>query len=303
MTASGTRRAALPDPDARTSHDGGVNRSEPPLPPASARSLLVTVVGEFCFPHDEAVWTSALIHTLGGLGVEGHAARQAITRSAEAGWLASERRGRAVRWRLTEQGRAVVEDGLEHSTTYLRQPSQWDGRWLILLVSVPQQERTTRKRLYGALSWLRMGNPTPGLWVTPHVDAVDELRGLIADFGLAGSAIGFIGSTQDVGLSDDQIVRQAWDLADLTARYRRFLTQFSRRRPAAGDETLFSYLELRNLLQRFMCLDPQLPEELLPGWVGREAAELFDAAGQRWFDGAWKRWHELTQETAPGNRA
>jgi hypothetical protein len=63
--------------------------AESPLPEASARSLLLTVVGEFCYPHDDAVWTAALIRVLGGLGVESHAARQAITRAADAGWLAS----------------------------------------------------------------------------------------------------------------------------------------------------------------------------------------------------------------------
>lgn len=294
-------RVALPGPVGRTGHDGGVTNGESPLPTASARSLLLTVVGEFCFPHDEAVWTSALIRALGGLGIENHAARQAITRSAEAGWLVSERQGRAVRWRLTEQGRAVVEDGLRHTADYLRRPQRWDGRWLILLVSVPQQERTTRKRLYGALSWLRMGNPTPGLWVTPHIDAVDELRDLIARFGLTGSAIGFVGNTQDVGLSDEQIVGQAWDLADLAARYRLFLDQFSHRKPADGDEMLFSYLELRNLLQRFMRLDPQLPEELLPGWVGREAAEVFRDAERRWVAPAWAHWREVLAESAPGH--
>jgi len=298
VTTLDTTRAALPRAAARTGHDGPVNHNEPPLPPASARSLLLTVIGEFCFPHDEPVWTSTLIRTLGGLGVESHAARQAITRSAEARWLTSERRGRAVRWWLTEEGRAVIEDGLKHTADYLRRPARWDGRWLILLVSVPQQERTTRKRLYGGLSWLRMGNPTPGLWLTPHIDAVDELRALIARFDLTGSAIGFVGSTEQVGLSDEQIVEQAWDLADLTERYRRFLAQFAGRKPAAGDEVLFSYIELRNLLQRFMRLDPQLPEELLPGWVGREAAEVFRTAERQWVTGAWARWRELTGESA-----
>ncbi|MFJ8812927.1 PaaX family transcriptional regulator [Amycolatopsis thermoflava] len=271
-----------------------------PLPPASARSLLLTVVGEFAFPHDDAVWTTALIRVLGGLGVETHAARQAIARSADAGWITSERVGRAVRWRLTEHGRAVIEDGLHHTAEYLRPPEPWDGRWLILLVTVPQQERTTRKRLYGGLSWLRLGNPTPGLWVTPHVGAVADLRTLIARFDLTGSAISFVGSTQDVGLSDAQIVEKAWNLSDLAERYRMFLEQFSERRPADGDEALFAYLQLRNLLQRFMRLDPQLPEELLPGWIGHEAAALFRACQERWHNAAWARWKAIFDEAAPG---
>ena len=52
-----------------------------PLPPASARSLLLTVLGEFAYPGDEAVWTTTLIQVLGGLGVESHAVRQAINRA------------------------------------------------------------------------------------------------------------------------------------------------------------------------------------------------------------------------------
>jgi phenylacetic acid degradation operon negative regulatory protein len=273
---------------------------EAPLPQASARSLLLTVIGEFCYPHDTPVWTTAIIRVLGGLGVESHAARQAITRSAEAGWIASERHGRAVRWRLTDQGRSIVDDGLRRAAEYLRRPDPWDGDWLALLVSVPQRERTMRKRLYGGLTWLRMGNPTPGLWVTPHVEAVDELRALIARFDLAASAIAFVGRTKDVGLTDEQLVEKAWNLSDLGERYRRFLEQFSGHRPATDDDVLFTYLHLRNLLQRFMRLDPQLPEELLPDWVGRDAAELFQAEQQRWADAARARWQVVLRESEPG---
>jgi len=277
------------------------NTGQPaPLPLPSARSLLLTVVGEFCYPRDDAVWTTALIRVLGGLGVEGHAARQAITRSADAGWILSERHGRAVRWRLTDEGRAVVEDGFRHVAEYLRPPPRWDGRWLVLLVSVPQQERTTRKRLYGGLTWLRMGNPMPGLWLTPHVHAVGELRALVGRFGLASSAIAFVGPTQDVGLTAEQIVEKAWNLSDLAERYRAFLKQSSDYRPADGDEILLGYLRQRNLLQRFMRLDPLLPEELLPGWVGREAAEAFRVRREQWADAAWARWEQVLRESEPG---
>lgn len=270
-----------------------------PLPPASARSLLLTVVGEFGYPQDEPLWTTALIRVLGGLGVEAHAARQAITRSADAGWISSERVGRAVRWRLTQQGREVVEDGFRHVARYLDRPTDWDGQWLVLLVSVPQQERTLRKRLYGGLTWLRMGNPTPGLWLTPHVDTVDELRALIARFGLTDSAISFVGRTEDVGLTDQQIVDRAWDLSELAQSYRALLARYSHDHPADGDEVLLSYLDVRNLLQRFMRLDPQLPTNLLPDWIGAQAADLIRDRQERWAGPAWERWREIQRESEP----
>ncbi|MFD7156126.1 PaaX family transcriptional regulator C-terminal domain-containing protein [Kribbella sp. NPDC059898] len=265
---------------------------ESPLPRASARSYLLTVLGEFTYP-DGAAWTTVLLKVLGGLGVEEHAARQAIARSAAAGWIESERQGRAVRWRLTNAGRAVVEEGQRRSEEFISAPVSWDGRWLILLVSLPQNERTTRKRLYGGLTWLRMGNPTPGLWLTPHAESVDELRDLITRFELTDTAICFSGRTEDVGLTDAQIVRRAWDLTELADHYRNFLEQYGGHRPAGGDDVLLRHIELRNLLQRFLRLDPQLPEQLLPNWVGREAAELFRTRRDQWSTAAHTRWNDL----------
>ena len=51
----------------------------------SARSLLLTVLGEFVLPSGQAVWTSALLHALVGVGTAENSARQAIARSAAAG--------------------------------------------------------------------------------------------------------------------------------------------------------------------------------------------------------------------------
>lgn len=273
---------------------------ERPLPTASARSLLLTVLGEFAFPEDSGVWTTALVRVLGGLGVESHAARQAITRSADAGWIEGERFGRTVRWRLTAEGKGVIKEGLQRAASFLGGPEPWDGRWLVLLVSIPQRERTTRKRLYGALSWLRMGNPTAGVWLTPHVDAIDELRSVIDRFGVGDTAMCFTGGLERVGLREQQIVGKAWNLSELADAYNELLARYSHHRPAAGDEVLFNYLELGNLLQRFMRRDPQLPEELLPNWVGHQAAELIRACRVAWAEPARKRWAELLAESTPG---
>jgi phenylacetic acid degradation operon negative regulatory protein len=274
---------------------------ESPLPPASARSLLLTVLGEFGYPDQEPIWTTALIRVLGGLGVESHAARQAIARSSAAGWIDSERCGRAVRWRLTPVGRDIVEDGMRRTTEYLTQPAPWSGRWLVLLVSLPQQARTARKRLYGGLAWLRMGNPTAGVWLTPHVDTVDELRALIARFELTEAAISFIGRTEDVGMSNQQIVSRAWNLSELAGQYHALLDRYADQRPAPGDEVLLRHLELRNLLQRFLRLDPQLPEELLPNWIGRDAARLLRTRHEQWSAPARLRWDQLVRDCEPAS--
>jgi phenylacetic acid degradation operon negative regulatory protein len=270
-----------------------VTAVETPLPPPSARSLLLTVLGELVYPDDAAVPTAALMRVMGGLGVEEHASRQAIARCAAGGWLDSERHGRAARWRLAAHGRELIEDGMRRSAAFVEKPPPWDGRWLILLVAVPQALRATRKRLYGGLSWLGLGNPTPGLWVTPHAASVDGLRALVAELGLGSSALGFVGVTQDIGMNEQDIVRAAWDLTDLAARYERLLARFTPLAPAGGDDLLLIHLELLNLLQRFLRLDPQLPEQLLPDWIGRRGAELFKDRRERWTAPALDRWREI----------
>ena len=64
------------------------------LAPGSARSLLMTILGELVWPAGQPAWTSALVYVLRGLGVEEQAARQAIARAAASAWMVQERRGR-----------------------------------------------------------------------------------------------------------------------------------------------------------------------------------------------------------------
>lgn len=271
------------------------------LPAPSARALLLTVIGELMYAPPVGAWTTALLHVLGGLGVEEHAARQVLARAADAGWVEREREGRAVRWRLADKGRALVADGIRRSDAYLAGPPEWDGRWLLLFITVPGEQRTTRKRLYGGLSWLGLGNPAPGVWLTPHTERGAELSGLVAELGLRSSALSVVGAVHDAGLGVDEIAGKAWDLTDLHAHYRVLMDQLnSLPEPRGGDETLFAYLELLNVQQRFMRRDPFLPEELLPEWIGREGAEAIRQRRERWGGPAHARWAELLGDCAPG---
>ena len=46
----------------------------------------------------------------------------------------------------------------------------WDGRWLLLVLRVPEQRRELRHRLTTQLAWAGFGSLGGGLWITPHVD-------------------------------------------------------------------------------------------------------------------------------------
>lgn len=269
-----------------------------PLPAPSARSLLMTVMGEFGYHFDRPVWTATLLEAMRLLGVEDLATRQAIRRSSTAGWIEPQRHGREVAWTLAASGRAYAESGRRRAREFVEPPVAWDGQWFSLMVSMPDLPRAQRRRFYGALSWLTLGNLSPGLWVTPRVESAPAVRDLIDQFELTGSAIGVAGRLE-VGLAGPEIVRRAWDLTELEASYQRLLDQYRDYVPRDDDELLVAYLTLRNLLQRFLRLDPMLPVELYPTWIGREAAALFGECWQSWTDPARERWLALERQTAP----
>ncbi|HEY2203579.1 MAG TPA: PaaX family transcriptional regulator C-terminal domain-containing protein [Pseudonocardia sp.] len=270
-----------------------------PTPAGSARSVLLTVLGELVHPHRAPVWTSSLLYVLKGLGLESQTARQAIVRGAAAGWLDGEKVGREVRWRLSDLAVQMIEDGSERVHSTIGPTAEWDGDWLILYVTISQQRKAARKKLYSALSWSGFGNPTAGVWVSPHPERAGEARRILGDLDLRDSTISFVGPTLSIGLAEDEIVRRAWDLEEVAGRYEELIERFADLTPESGDDTLFTHVSLVSQWQRFPFMDPQLPEELLPGWIGRTASELFWRQRKRWNDAAHARWLEVVRETAP----
>jgi phenylacetic acid degradation operon negative regulatory protein len=289
-----TRQTA---PDAKRRSSG--SRSRLAITAGSARSMLLTLLGELVYPNKEPVWTSSLLYMLVGMGIEQQTARQAIARAGASGWITAQRQGREVRWDLTESGRTLIEDGMKRVYALHRDTSPWDGDWLIVLVTITEAQRSLRKGLYTSLSWEGFGNPTPGLWLSPHVDQEARTRQIIDDLGLKDSTLAFVGKSSAIGQTESEIVQSAWDLGDVTKKYEQLLIRYSGLEPAPGDPLLFTHVKLVNEWQHFPFMDPRLPEELLPNWIGRRAAVMFHQLRSAWYDAAQERWQEVVRETSP----
>lgn len=274
-----------------TSHPALSRRRE--LGATSARSLLLTVLGEFVLPRDEPVWTQVLIDVLGLLEVEHKSARQALARTAAEGLLISDRSGRRVRWSLTGQGTRLLSDGAARIYGFGAAAGPWDGRWLVLLVSVPEARRRLRHRLRTRLAWAGLGSPAPGVWVTPDPAKQDEAADVIADLELTAVTSSFVGPFGAIG-EQDAVVAQAWDLAEVEAAYEEFLDAFTGAEPGTPAEVLAHQIHLVHAWRRFPFLDPKLPAELLPArWAGTRAAELFETLHSRWDARARRHWQHL----------
>jgi phenylacetic acid degradation operon negative regulatory protein len=269
---------------------------------ASARSLLLTVLGEFVLPRHEPVWTQVLLDVLGELGVEHKSGRQALARTAAEGLLESDRAGRRVRWSLTDSGRRLLSAGAQRIYSFGASTESWDGRWLVLLVSVPESRRQLRHRLRSRLAWAGMGSPSPGVWLSPHPDKQSEVADVVADLGLDGVSSSFVGSFGAIG-RERELVAQAWNLEEVEAGYQEFIATFSAEEPETPRAALREQMHLVHAWRRFPFLDPQLPASLLPGgWAGAKAAQLFHDRHERWAGPADRHWRRLcaTAAQSPG---
>ncbi|MCW2533820.1 MAG: paaX [Blastococcus sp.] len=282
---------------------GGVEAVEGPfvtrrqeLGAASARSLLLTVLGEFVLPSGRAVWTSTLLDLLADLDVAEKAARQAIMRTADSGWIEASRIGRETRWSLTQAGTELLHEGTERIYHFAAEERRWDGRWLVLTVGVPENNRALRQRLRTQLGWAGLGSPTPGVWVTPQADLEPRARKVLEDLDLLAGSWSFVATAGQIG-DERSLARAAWDLDEVERRYEAFLELVSRRRPRTDRQALVAQIRLVQEWRRFPLLDPGLPRELLPPrWTGNRAAEVFRERHAGWAPRAQQAWSELTRE-------
>jgi phenylacetic acid degradation operon negative regulatory protein len=263
------------------------------LAPSSARSLLLTVLGEYVLPGGDPAWTGTLVGALALLGVAEKAARQALGRTAAEGWIISRRHGRLAQWQLTAAGRSLLSDGAQRIYSFGQDGADWDGRWLILLVSAPELTSQARHRMRTRLTWAGFGALPGGVWVCPDPGREQEASRILADLRPSPAGTSFIASHGDIGSQQD-IVAQAWDLRAVERRYAEFIATFADVQPGDDDETLAAQTMLVHEWRRFPFLDPRLPRGLLPpGWPGAEAAALFRDRHARWHAGAGRCWARL----------
>ena len=259
----------------------------------SARSLLLTVLGEFVLPRREPVWTGALLRALEALGIEEKAARQALARSSTEGLLVADRVGRRTRWSLTPEGEQLLEEGTERIYSFMRHTRRWDGRWLVLAVTVPETQRRLRHKLRTRLTWAGMGSPAHGLWVVPDAGRAEEVKAIVRELGIEHSTMSWTGPSAGIGDPQD-VVAAAWPLDKIEAAYGEFVEQFGNLDVSGQQEAFVAQVHLVHAWRRFPALDPALPAELLDhDWPGPDAATLFHRRHERWHRRAQAYWEHL----------
>jgi phenylacetic acid degradation operon negative regulatory protein len=253
--------------------------------------VLLTILGEYVLPSGTGVWQETLVNALGCLGYKTQAARQAVARSIAAGWLTTERQGRRSRMHLTQETSDMLSSGAERIYTF-GDPWDWDGRWLLVALRVPEQSRDVRHQVRTRLAWEGFGSLGGGLWLSPHVE---RERGL-ADIGGNGTAAELLAFRAEIASINEprRVVAEAWDLTSIADAYRDFVRRFSRLRPRDPATMFRAQTNLVHEWRRFPFLDPDLPASLLPPrWPRQRAYELFRDRHAHWHRGAQEHFRSL----------
>jgi phenylacetic acid degradation operon negative regulatory protein len=264
----------------------------------SARSLLLTLLGEFVLPDGGTAWTRTLLHALRLLGVEEGASRQALARSSTRGLLVAERIGRRTRWSLTEKARAILTEGAARIYGFPGDRTDWDGQWLLVLTTIPEHNRHLRARLRTLMAWAGFGSLGAGVWVCPWADREPRVQSIVSELALAGSTLSWLGRPGGLGGVIGRVT-EVWDLEKIAAEYDAFVSAVGAEEPRSPEGALTALIRLVHDWRHFPATDPGLPAALLPEfWPATGAAELFRAKRAEWSPAAWTYWREMSDDTA-----
>lgn len=241
--------------------------------------LLVTLLGDYWWGNTEAVPSAALVDLLSEFGTTENSARQAIRRLTARGMLIASKQGRSTFYARPQKTATATATRLERAMSFGRTYPAWDGRWTVVVFSVPEEHRDVRRHLRNGLRELGFALLQEAVWVSPH-DRASAAAELLARLGVATATVmrsDFVsrpGRPLDVGA--------VFELEALAAEYRQFIDDFAGdvHESVAGRLAPAPALLLRTRVMGrwlgFRFTDPELPREMLPpDWPRDRAREVF----------------------------
>src|SRR5450432_1400001 len=230
--------------------------------PSRTGSIVITLFGDAIVPRGGSVWLGTLLEFFGTIDIDSGVVRTAMSRLATDGWLERSKVGRNSFYRLVKKGRQTFDAATKH--IYDPQPSDWTGRFELLLICNGEDRDACREALKNA----GFGSPLPGVWVAPSgVPVPEEAAGAIR---------------LEVSAEDDsgrRLLSESWPLERTADAYLKFIKTFEPLRgsiEALSDADAFTArILLIHHYRRVVLRDPLLPTPLLPrDWPGRAARRL-----------------------------
>ncbi|HET7615945.1 MAG TPA: phenylacetic acid degradation operon negative regulatory protein PaaX [Bacillales bacterium] len=248
----------------------------------NTRSMIFTLYGDYISHYGNEIWIGSLIRLLEAFGHNEQSVRAAISRMNKQGWVKSRRVGNKSYYRLSERGVRRINEAAKR--IFKLQPDDWDGKWRMLMYTIPEEKRQIRDELRKEIVWSGFGMLSSGLWISPN-RLEKQVRDLIDKYEIAPYVHFFISEYEGPRKSRN-LVGECWDLEEINERYERFIDFYSKkyvvdksRIDKGGMDDGECFVERTRLVheyRKFLFVDPGMPEPLLPDkWFGSHAAALF----------------------------
>lgn len=244
--------------------------------PASATSLLRTIVGACVRDLGGEVTVARLILLLGAVGVPEPQARTAVLRVKRKGVLLPAVVDGQAGYRVSPAALPMLTSGDRRIFSF-RQMGD-DDPWCLVSYTIPESLRAERHQLRRRLAWIGCGTVATGLWICPAFLA-DEADGILTDLGLRPFATMFITSLPLPADGIADAARRWWDLPRLEALHRDFLNATARFESVdpAGSSGFSAWIHTLDQYRIIPYLDPGLPPAALPAdWPGAESVQRFE---------------------------
>ena len=254
-------------------------------PDVSARSVLVTVLGDSVLPVTKTLWLSNLFSLAAPFGFSERLVRTSMFRLVAEGWVSNERIGRRSRYSMTLL--AVRESTDADRRIYGRGSGTWDGSWTFAVVDTPLMPAPERDRIVRHLHWHGFVALGRGLLASPSVtvQSLRELLHLVQPAAVVPTGRAELADLE--GLVDGGFFAEAFCTAGTESAFRDFLARYEswQRHPLEDAAPLDAY-GLRTMLvhefRRIRLRAPDMPAELLPpDWIGNHAYDLADGLYRR----------------------
>ncbi|MFP3511341.1 phenylacetic acid degradation operon negative regulatory protein PaaX [Peribacillus sp. SIMBA_075] len=248
----------------------------------NTQSMIFTIYGDYIRNYGSKIWIGSLIRLLKEFGHNEQGVRVAVSRMVKQGWIQSEKQGNKSYYFLTDRGVQRMDEAANR--IYKMKPNDWDGKWRVLMYTIPEDKRQLRDDFRKELIWSGFGSFSSGCWISPN-DLEKQTHRLIEKYDIIEYVDFFISEYK--GPKENQsLVEKSWHLEEIENKYEEFIEKYSKQfivhqsiisRGEMSDADCF--VERTNLVheyRKFLFIDPGLPKELLPSkWNGNHAALLF----------------------------
>lgn len=244
--------------------------------------MIFTLYGDYIRHYGNEIWIGSLIRLLKEFGHNEQSVRAAISRMYKQGWVDSRKEGNKSYYFLTERGIDRMDEAAKR--IFKLNPEKWDGKWRMLIYSIPEEKRNIRDELRKELMWSGFGSIANSSFISPN-DLTKQVYLLIDKYDIKEYVHYFIAEYK-APRENQTLVKESWDLNDINEHYKTFIDFYSKKFLEAKKkiaknqmtqaECFVERTKLVHEYRKFLFTDPGLPEELLPKkWLGSKAANLF----------------------------